>query len=115
LSIRRNCGRSLSRENFLRFVRTYRTKPGLETPTEIKALVIDLYGSNYKKALELLDPVDREVDEEVPVAPPGEANLMDTIFNLLETSPPEEVRSVFVIMLAYHWSVRNRRLGKFLM
>jgi hypothetical protein len=107
----------MSRENFLRFVRVYRTKPGLETSTEIRALAVDLYGSEYKRVLELLDPVDREVDQvqKAPVTRPGEANLMATIFNLLETSPPEEVRSVFVSMIAYHWSVRNLRLGKYWM
>ena len=107
----------MSRENLLRFVRAYRTRPGLETPKEIRVLAVDLYGSNYKRAIELLDPADREVDQvqKAPVTLAGESNLMTAIFNLLETSPPEEVRSVFVSMIAYHWSVRNRRLEEFLM
>ena len=52
----------ISRENFLRFVRAYRTKPGLESPKEIRALAINLYGLDYKKTIELLDPADRESD-----------------------------------------------------
>ena len=35
----------ISRENFLRFIRAYRTKPGLENVKEITALAINLYGS----------------------------------------------------------------------
>jgi hypothetical protein len=92
----------ISRENFLRFVRAYRTKPGLESPTEITALAIDLYGSDYKRAVELLDPADRESDpaQDVMLAPPGKANLATAICNLIESSSPEEVKSTLVTMLS---------------
>lgn len=62
----------LSRENFLRFVRKYRNKPGLESPKAIKTLAIHLYGRDYKKAIELLDPSDRE-KEQPQESPPSPA------------------------------------------
>jgi hypothetical protein len=37
----------LSLENFWKFVRAYRGKPGLETSKEITALAINLYGMEY--------------------------------------------------------------------
>ena len=76
----------LSRENFLRFVRAYRTKPGLESPKEITTLAINLYGLDYEKAIELLDPADRESDlaQAVPLPQPDGINLLAEICNLMD-------------------------------
>jgi hypothetical protein len=89
----------ISRENFLRFVRAYRTKPGLESPTEITALAINLYGPDYKRAVELLDPADRE-SEVKQIMLPDKVNLATAICNLIESSSPEQVKSTLVTMLS---------------
>ena len=79
----------LSRENFLKFVRAYRTKPGLESVREITALAINIYGSGYKRAIELLDPADQENDltHDAKVTFPGESEVVAEIFNLLAANP----------------------------
>lgn len=101
----------ISRENFLKFVRAYRTKPGLESVKEITALAINLYGPDYKKAIELLDPADRERDlaQDVLITLPGTSDVVTTINNLLEFSPPEEVKIALATMIAYQWSASNSR------
>jgi len=106
----------VSRENFLRIVRAYRTKPGLETPKEITALAINLYGLDYKKAIELLDPADHESDlaQDIPASPHGKPNLVTVICNLIEASSSAEVENALVTKIAYQWSARNSRHGKFL-
>lgn len=43
-----------SRENFLKLVREYQNKPGLESDSKVTGLAVDLYGSDYQRALELL-------------------------------------------------------------
>lgn len=107
----------ISRENFLRIVRAYRTKPGLESVKEITALAVNLYGPDYKKAVDLLDPVDRESDsmQEVLVTLPDKSNLVTAICILLESSPPEEVRVAVVTLITYQWFARNSRYEKFSM
>jgi hypothetical protein len=107
----------ISRENFLRFVRAYRKKPGLESPKEINTLAINLYGRDYKRAIELLEPADRENNlvQAVPMTPPGKANLVTAICNLVESSTPEQVGSAWVTMRTYQWSARNSGRGNLLM
>jgi hypothetical protein len=96
----------LSRENFLRIVRAYRTKPGLESPKVIASLAINLYGRDYKKAIELLDPADRK---EVPLRDiifpnlPGQSKTVCAIYNLLESSP-EAIEIALGVMTTYQWS-----------
>ena len=99
----------ISRENFLKFIRTYRTKPGLENAGEITALVISVYGSDYRKAIDLLDPADRENNpaEEVLVRLPGTSDVVTTINNLLEFSAPEATETAFKTLTSYHWFVRS--------
>ena len=89
----------ISRENFLRFVRIYRTKPGLESAREVGALAIDLYGSDYEKAIELLDPVDREIEIK-QVMLPGKVHLAAAICNLIESSSPEELKKTLLTMMS---------------
>ena len=107
----------ISRENFLRFIRTYRTKPGLENVKEITTLAINLYGSDYKKAIDLLDPADREreLSQDVQVTPSSKSNLVTAICNLLESSPSEEVEIALVTLIAYRWSTSNSYHRNFLM
>jgi hypothetical protein len=95
----------LSRENFLRLVRAYRNKPGLGSPKAIMTLAIDLYGKDYKKAIELLDPSDRENEQiqEVPPHLPGKSKTVHAIYNLL-ASNPEAVEIAFGAMTAYQWN-----------
>ncbi len=95
----------LSRENFLKFIRAYRTKPGLETTKKITALAISLYGSHYKRAIELLDPVDRECipGTNVEVTLPGEANAVAAIYNLLESSP-EAIEIALGALNTFEWT-----------
>ena len=89
----------ISRENFLRFIRIYRTKPGLESAREVGALAIDLYGSDYEKAIELLDPVDRVIDIK-QVMLPGKVYLAAAICNLIEASSPEELKKTLLTMVS---------------
>jgi hypothetical protein len=76
----------ISRENFLRFVRAYRTKPGFESSKEIATLAINLYGLDYEKAIELLDPADRESDpaQAVPLSQLNGTHLLAEICNLMD-------------------------------
>ncbi len=106
-----------SYENFLKFSRIYRTKTGLESPKEIRALAIALYGVDYKKAIELLDPADRESEmtQNVSVTLYGKPNLATAICNLIEASPPDEVENALLTKIAYEWSASNFRSKKFLM
>jgi hypothetical protein len=90
--------RPLSRENFLKFVRAYRAKEGLETPKKITALAVDLYGSGYQRALELLDPQDREVVSEHE-APLEKKDLASAIFDLIKSSSPEEVKQALMLLM----------------
>ncbi len=95
----------LSRENFLKFIRAYRTKPGLENAREITALAISIYGSDYKRAIELLDPADREnnLTQDNLVTLPGESGVVAAICNLLE-SRPEAIEIAFGSMTTYQWT-----------
>ncbi len=95
----------LSRENFLKLIRAYRTKPGLENTREITALAINIYGSNYKKAIELLDPIDRESDleQEVVFELQGESDVVTAIYSLLESSP-EAIEIASGVMTTYRWT-----------
>ncbi len=95
----------LSRENFLKFIRAYRTKPGLENAKEIATLAINLYGSDYKRAIELLDPVDWESNlaKDVLVTLPGESEVVTAICNLLESSP-EAIEIALGTMTTYQWT-----------
>jgi len=95
----------LSRENFLRFIRAYRNTPGLESPKAIRTLAIHLYGRDYKKAIELLDPVDREEEppQDIPNILPGKSKTVRAIYDLLESSP-EAVEIAFGAMTRYQWS-----------
>ena len=105
-----------SHENFLKFSRIYRTKTGLESPKEIRALAIDLYGQYYKKALEILDPVDREGDpvQDIPITQPDTVSLVTAICNLIESSPSDEVEDARLTKIAYLWSTSNSRCDHFL-
>jgi hypothetical protein len=96
----------ISHENFLKFVRIYRAKTGLETPQKITALAIDLYGREHKKAIELLDARDREKDPErvAPVRLPGTSDLTMTINYLLEVGSPEKIAIAFATLTSYQWS-----------
>ena len=102
-----------SHENFLKFSRIYRTKTGFESPKEIRALAIDLYGQYYKKALEILDPVDREGDpvQDISITQPGTVSLVTAICNLIESSPSDEVEDALLTKIAYQWSASNSRCG----
>lgn len=95
----------LSRENFLKFIRAYRTKPGLENAKEITALAISIYGSDYKRAIELLDPADRESNlaQDILVTLPGESDVVTAICNLLESSP-EAIGIALGTMTTYKWT-----------
>jgi hypothetical protein len=95
----------MSRENFLRFVRAYRTRRELETPKEIRALAVNLYGSDYKRVLELLDPVDRDVDwaQEIGTKLPGKARVVAAIRDLLE-SDPEALEIALGAMNTHSWT-----------
>jgi hypothetical protein len=97
----------LSRENFLKFVRVYRTKPGLENAKKIVSLAISLYGSHYKRAMELLDPSDRESNlaQDVMVTLPGESRVVTEIYNVLESSP-EAIEIAFGTMNTYQWTAK---------
>jgi hypothetical protein len=92
----------LSRENFLRFVRAYGSKPGLETPREIQVLAQYLYGADYKRAMQLLDIGDRvvELQYENPAAQ-EQANV--EIYNLL-ASNAEAIEIALGAMGVYHWA-----------
>jgi hypothetical protein len=107
----------ISRENFLRFVRAYRRKPGLESPKEIIKLAINLYGLDYKKTIELLDPADRisNLTQDVSLPRQNIANLVVAICNLIESSSLEEVRNALATMIAYQWHSRNSHHRNFLM
>lgn len=91
----------ISRENFLKFIRAYRRKPGLENVKAITALAINLYGADYKRAIELLDPADRESEsaQNVPVVLPDKVSLAAAICDLIEASSPEEVKKTLLTML----------------
>ena len=95
----------LSRENFLKFIRAYRTKPGLENAKEITALAINIYGSDCKRAIELLDPADREYNQaqNVLVTLPGESEVVVAICNLLESNP-EAIEIALGTMTTYQWA-----------
>ncbi len=107
----------VSRENFLRFVRAYRNKPGLESPKEIIMLAINLYGLDYKKTIELLDPADRasNLTQNVPPLLHDSTSLVTAICSLIESSPPEEVKSAWGTMIAYQWYDHNTRRRNLLM
>lgn len=107
----------ISHENFLKFVRIYRTKPGLESPKEILALAIDLYGRGYKKAIELLDPADRESDpvQNVSVRLHGTSDVTMTINNLLEFDSPESIQIAFATLSAYQWLTEKSSYKNFLL
>ena len=89
----------ISHENFLKFVRIYRTKPRLESAKEIRALAIDLYGSGCKKAIELLDAVDRKSGP-AQIKLPSKVNLAVAIYNLIEASSPEELKKTLLTMVS---------------
>jgi len=89
----------ISHENFLKFVRIYRTKPRLESAKEIRALAIDLYGSDCKKAIELLDAVDRK-NAPSQIKLPSKVNLAAEIYNLIEASSPEELKKTLLTMVS---------------
>jgi len=94
----------LSRENFLRFIREYRTKSGLENISDITALAIYIYGADYKRAIELLDPADREpVIKDVLDPIPGEKEVVEEICGLLG-SDPEAIKIALGTMATYKWS-----------
>jgi hypothetical protein len=107
----------ISHENFLKFVRIYREKTGLETPKQITALAIDLYGREYKKAIELLDPEDRENDPEqvAPIRLTGTSDLTMTINYLLEFSSQEKIEIAFATLTAYQWSAGRSNCKNLLM
>ncbi len=89
----------ISHENFLKFVRIYRTKPRLESAKEIRALAIDLYGSDCKKAIELLDAVDRKSGP-AQIKLPSKVNLAAAIYYLIEASSPEELKKTLLTMVS---------------
>jgi hypothetical protein len=91
----------LSRENFLTFVRAYRTRRGLESAKEIAALAIDLYGLDAKKALELLDPQDRKILPAPKAKARGkEKDLAQTLYDVIEPHPREEANQALVKLMA---------------
>ena len=95
----------LSRENFLKLIRAYRTKPGLENTQKITELAISIYGSDYKRAIELLDPADRDdaQAQDIPLTLPGETQVVTAICNLLDSNP-EAIQIAFGTMTTYQWS-----------
>lgn len=95
----------LSRENFLKFIRAYRTKPGLENAKKITALAISIYGTHYKRAIELLDPADRENNlvPDIMISLPGESKVVKEIYDLLESSL-EAIEIALGTMNTYHWT-----------
>lgn len=95
----------LSRENFLKFVRAFRKKPGLESVKEITALAISIYGSDYKRAIELLDPEDREKNlaHNSLVKLPGDSKVATAILNLLEANP-EAIEIALGTITTFQWS-----------
>jgi hypothetical protein len=98
----------LSRENFLKFVRAYRKKPGLENAKKIVALAISLYGSQYKRAIELLDPADQESNlaQDIQVTLPGKSDVVTAIYNLLESSP-EAIEIALGTINTYQWTAHT--------
>jgi hypothetical protein len=106
-----------SNENLLRFVRAYGTKTGLKSPKEIRALAIHLYGRDYKRAIALLDPADRESDpaQGVLFTMDSKPNLVTAICDLIEASSPEEIMNARITKFSIEWFARNSRQGKFLM
>lgn len=96
----------VSRENFLRFVRKYRTLPGLESPKEIKNLAIDLYGKDYRKTLDLLDPEDIESNTtQDDTKSRKSCRLVSSICKLINSCSQEELRIIYRLLLCYHRSV----------
>ncbi|MBI5944312.1 MAG: hypothetical protein HY864_08080 [Chloroflexi bacterium] len=94
----------LSRENFLRFIREYRTKSGLENISDITALAICIYGADYKRAIELLDPADREAEiEDLIVSIPGEKEVVEEICGLLGSNP-EAIEIALGTVATYQWA-----------
>jgi hypothetical protein len=95
----------LSRENFLRLVRTYRKKPGLENAHKVSELAREIYGSEYQRAIDLLDPGDREgrFPQNITAALPGEAQVVMEICNLLESNP-EAIEIALGAMTTYQWT-----------
>lgn len=95
----------VSRENFLRFVRKYRNLPGLESPREIKNLAIDLYGMDYRRTLDLLDPQDIDTDttEDDPAIRKS-SRLITSICKLIKACSQEELTIFYRLLLGYHWS-----------
>lgn len=91
----------LSRENFTKFVRAYRAKPGLESAREINSLAVDLYGRDYKKALELLDPIDHKTTPESEWRC-EEKELANAIFEIINSSSPEAVKGALMHLLNQH-------------
>lgn len=88
----------LSSQNFLKIVRAYRTKRGLESPKKITALAVDLYGPGYEKAVEILDPADREVESENASFLKKKA-LANAIFQVIYSSPSEEVKEAMMQLM----------------
>jgi len=87
-----------SRENFLKFVRAYRNKSGLESDREITDLAMNLYGSDYQKALELLDPMEWEIVPEYKNCYERK-DLARAIFDLIDSSSPEEVKGALMYLM----------------
>jgi hypothetical protein len=83
----------------------YRTKPGLENTHVITALAISIYGSDYKRAIDLLDPGDQEsnLTNDVIITLPGESEVVTAICNLLE-SLPEAIELALGAMTTYPWT-----------
>lgn len=87
-----------SRENFLKFVREYQNKPGLESDSKVTGLAVDLYGSDYQRALELLDPMDWKIIPENEDCR-GKKDLEWAIFDLINSSSPEEVKGALMHLM----------------
>ena len=87
-----------SRENFLKFVRAYQNKPGLESNREIADLAVNLYGSEYQKALDLLDPMEWKINPEHNNSPGGK-ELAQAIFDLIASSSPEDIKGSLLYLV----------------
>jgi hypothetical protein len=90
-----------SRENFLKFVREYRTLPGLNTPKKITELAKDLYGLDFKRAVDLLEPEDRKAPVRRKRVDSKTESLAQVLIDRLKSSPPDEARQALIEVLAY--------------
>lgn len=94
----------VSRENFLKFIRKYQGRPGLESAAAVKRTAQDLFGVEYQKAIELLGISEKNGGGEVA----GGNVLTGSILNVIEESSAEQVKQALLQLgRAYTQNVLN--------